>query len=892
MQAKKKRFTRFSALTIIMLFIFAAVLSKLVYLQILKSEDYKQKANNSSITEIPAAAPRGKILDNKGTVLATSNQSYMLVYNDSPDSSKVFFDTMNKAFKILSDNGETIKDDFELKINPYRFEFRSSDPSVQRTLELRFKKDRGLDGPIISKLFKNKKGALTAAQQSQVDDELIKITPEQTFKLLVEKYKIDDAIKPKYNIDKQRTFMIIKDAVFLQSYSGYKPVTISSSIKQETAYVIMQKLNNLPGIDVSTQPIRTYPYGEVGSGFLGYISKISSNQELYQEKGYDSSTDYIGTQGIESAFEDRLKGSKGGTVVKLNKQGRVTEVLGSREPYPGQTVQLSIDMNVQNAAEKELDAVMQTLRSSPSMGGDTNSANATRGAAVAINVKTGAIIALASRPGFDPNVFSQTGRLTTDIYQKYFNPNLAVFGRQYIIAHGITQNYPGKSVDDVLNILFPVDTSIKGNTTIRKDMYDLYPKSLYNYATSSLFPPGSTFKPMTAIAGLEEGVITPSTTIHDNLVFTKNHFNGHELNSGSYGDVNVVKALEVSNNYFFFDVGDRLLSKGFDTLAKHAWQFGLGVDPKGTEHPSTGIEIPENFGQTSNLETIRNLFSAISYTEVSDNLNKTYGINLSSLNSDSKEIAAQKIKIKDSIKQQMKYKNVENFTAQLQSSLQQLLSTDPTLASKKYADKDLKIMTQKINIAINITYSQASMPGNAYNAAIGQGISQYTPLQMANYIATIVNGGNRNKLHLVDKILDSKGKVVEQVQTQVLDKVDISKSTLQAVKEGMGKVDEGTEGTAASVFTGFSSHIKTGGKTGSATFSDTQTSIGRTSYAVYVGFAPFDDPEIAVCVVVFDGGHGGFVAPVARAMYEAYFKDILAKQNYTPLYNFPLTNAN
>lgn len=892
MKADKKKFTRFSGFILIMVLVFTAIFAKLLYLQVLKTENYKQLANNSSITEIPAAAPRGKILDKNGTVLATNVQSYMLVYNDTPDSSKVFFDTMDKTFKILADNGESIKDDFELKTNPFRFEFRSSDPSVQRSLELRFKKDRGLDGAIINKLYKNKKGTLTVTEKSKVDDELLKITPEQTFKLLVAKYKIDDAIKPKYSVDEQRTFMIIKDAVFLQSYSGYKPVTISSSINQNTAYVIMQKLNDLPGIDVSTQPIRTYPYGEVGSAFLGYNSKISSNEEQYKEKGYDSSTDYIGTQGIEAAFESRLKGSKGGTVVKLNKQGRVTEVLGSREPYPGQTLQLTIDMNVQNAAEKELDAVMQTLRSNPNMSGDTNTSNATRGAAVAINVKTGALIALASRPGFDPNVFSQTGKLTTDIYNQYFNPDLTAFGTQYIKAHGLTQYYPGKSVNDILNILFPIDTSIKGNTTIRKDMYDLYPKSLYNYATSSLFPPGSTFKPMTAVAGLEEGVISPTTTIHDNLVFTKNNFNGKELNSGSYGDVNVVKALEVSNNYFFFDVGDRLLSKGFDTLAKHAWQFGLGVDPKGNENPSTGIEIPEKFGQTSNLESIRNLFSAISVTQVSDNLNKTYGINLNDLDSDSKDVTTQKKKIRDNIKQQMKYKNVTNFTTDLQSGLQQLIFANPTLTSKNYSDKDLKAMAQQINIAINITYSQASMPGNAYNAAIGQGISQYTPLQMANYIATIVNGGNRNKLHLVDKILDSQGKVIEQVQNQVLSKVDLKQSTIQAVKEGMGKVDEGTEGTAASSFSGFSSYIKTGGKTGSATFSDSQSSFGRTSYAVYVGFAPFDDPEIAVCVVVSDGGHGGFVAPVARAMYEAYFKDILAKQNYTPLYNFPLTTSN
>ncbi|MCH5139147.1 penicillin-binding protein, partial [Clostridiaceae bacterium UIB06] len=432
---KKIEFTRYTALIIIMIIIFTAIASKLFSLQVLKAEEYKEKANNSSIREIPEAAPRGNILDKNGVLLATNDKSYVLVYNQTNESDKTFFDTMDKVFKILDESGETQQDDFELKINPFRFEFTSSDPQVQRALEIRFKKDRGLDFDIQKKLFKDKKDKLTKEDQDKIDEELLKITPEETFKKLVKQYKIDDS---KYSLEEQRRFMIIKDKLKMQSFSGYKPVTVANNIKKETAFKFKQILNGLSGIDVNTEPIRTYPNGELGSAFIGYISKISTNQDKYQEKGYDVSTDYVGTSGIESVFEDRLKGSKGGRIVKLNKQGRVVEELGSREPYPGQSIQLTIDKDVQAAAEKALDEKMKELRDNPFSQNRSNTTNATRAAAVVIDVNTGAVLALASRPGFDPNLFSAPGKLPQDKYNEFFNPDLAQMGMQYIQQRGIT----------------------------------------------------------------------------------------------------------------------------------------------------------------------------------------------------------------------------------------------------------------------------------------------------------------------------------------------------------------------------------------------------------------------------------------------------------------------
>ena len=411
----------------------------------------------------------------------------------------------------------------------------------------------------------------------------------------------------------QRRYMIVKDTEKMQSFSGYKAVTIASNIKQETAFIYLQQLNDLPGIDVTVEPIRTYPNGELGSAFLGYISKISTDQDKYSEQGYDVTTDIVGITGIESAFEERLKGSKGAKIVTLNTSGRIIEELAEREASAGQNIQLTIDSDVQAAAETSLDKVMAALQASPNRG-DVNTANATRGAAIAVNVNTGAVIALASRPGYDPNMFSVPGSLTTELYKKYFdNKRLEEFGRKYIQSHSLVSNYPGKTLDQVLDTLFPIDSSIENNTTIRKDTYDIYPKPFYNYATQSLVPPGSTIKPMTAIAGLEEGVITPSFTVNDIGTFDKGDGKIKDItkfDEGPNGVVDLAKALEVSSNPYFMTVGKLLREKsGSDVLAKYSWKFGLGVPTNSDVKASTGIEINENFGQVFNTWSQKNIFS-------------------------------------------------------------------------------------------------------------------------------------------------------------------------------------------------------------------------------------------------------------------------------------------
>ncbi|ERI90283.1 penicillin-binding protein, transpeptidase domain protein [Clostridiales bacterium oral taxon 876 str. F0540] len=939
---KKKIFNRYLSLFIIMILIFTAIISRLTILQIVKADEYKDKANTKAVTEIAENAPRGKILDNVGEELAKNKQSYNVTFTETEDSINSFFDTMDGLFKILDGNKADQKDDFQLKVNPYNFQFAASDEDTKNALEIRFKRDRGLNEKVRKKLFPKVKDKLTDDQDDEINTELLKITPEETFNYLVdlymvspvkifesiikqykkypedtiarlqERYKItvDDSIKellnqytkasknqakddltkqliekcnvektklkPEKQVELERRYILVKDALKMQSFSGYKPVVIASNISKETADIIYQKLNDFPGVDISLQPMRTYPYGQLGSAVLGYISKVGSDSR-YEEKGYDVNTDYIGVQGIEGSFEDRLKGSKGGSVVKLNKNGRAIEELGRREPYPGQSIQLTIDRNVQYAAETALDKTMLELQKQGRVK-DVNTANATRGAAVAVDVNTGAVLALASRPGFDPNDFSNPSGLSTDTFNKYFNPDYVAYGKSRKLSDGL------------IDTLFPKDPKNQK----RYDKYDFVPKPLYNYATYSLVPPGSTFKPMTAVAGLEAGVIKPSDIVVDNSIFDDKQGTIKTFYDNGYGNgrVNLKKALEKSSNPYFMTVGQRLRETyNDDILAKYAWKFGLGEKPEPDAKYSTGIEIGENFGQVFNTTSVKKIY-ANSYLEMTmDMLKSGKGknkiayftpINLYDNDGDIQKVKDIKSDFKNQIKEYIKNggKDAEVIKS-YKEYLNKLIAADSIYKGKNISKEEISaVASEMLMITIYDGNFQSKAPFNMYDASIGQGMNSFTPLQLANYIATLVNGGNRYKLHLVDRVLDSNGKVIQQVKPEIVEKTGIKPSTANAIIEGM-KAVTGEDGTAAGKFDGFPYH--TAGKTGSATFNKDQDALGRTSYAVYVGFAPADNPRIAVAVLVSDGGHGGFIAPVARAIYEAYFKTELDALGYTPI---------
>ena len=285
-------------------------------------------------------------------------------------------------------------------------------------------------------------------------------------------------------------------------------------------------------------------------------------------------------------------------------------------------------------------------------------------------------------------------------------------------------------------------------------------KPLFNRALQGTYPPGSTFKMVTAVGGLEEGVISPSTIINTKGKYT--YYPGTAPRCWLYreygrvhGPINVSRALEVSCNYFFFDVGRRL---GIDLLDEYAALFGLGQ--------KTGVELYEEQGVMAGPE----------FTE--------------------------------------------------------------SLGGTWYE-------------------------GNVLSAAIGQESSQFTPIQLANYVATLVNGGTRHAAHFLKETSSHDfSETVEDCEPEILSSIDIRPENLNAVKSGMLALTQ--RGSVSRYFRNL--NVKVGAKTGSA-----QVSSEKESNAVFVCFAPYDDPEIALALVVEHGGGGSDLGGIAAEILSYYF---------------------
>lgn len=928
---------RYKVLIGIMIIVFVSIVVRLVYLQVFNYDEYKQRADTRSMRFLSEQAPRGKIYDSNGDILATNRQTYTLTFTETNESKKNFYTTIDKVYDILKQNNQAILDNFKLRIDENgKLYFDVSGD----TEKLRFLKDRGLGDEVKNTLYKNKEGDLTAEEEDKIDQELLKITPDQAFDYLVKEYKLYDVLNPteeeakayakmkpeevtdiilkKYSLQDVRGYMVVKDAIKMQSFSGYKPVTIAKDINKDTAFIFYQRLNDLPGIDVSIEPMRYYPYNELGSSFLGYVASINGDQKAkYEARGYDASTDLIGKAGIEAAFENELKGVKGGTTVKVNSSGRKTEELYDLESYPGNNVHLTVDKDIQYSAETSMKYLLDFLQTRNTLDYDANTKNATRGAAVAIEVDTGRVLALVSYPGFNPNEFAK-GELDPAVAKEYFQPDYEAFAQQFIARNALN-----KTVDD----LFPKNSK----TGVREDVYDLYPKRFYNYATLGMVAPGSTFKPLTSVAALEEGVITPNSTVTANgqnfgatypEIFGTNPAN-FPRDKNYTGTADLYTALEHSSNSYYFDSAVKMYYKNggdpygdgrykkssitaLDSIAKYAWQFGLGVDPNSDQKASTGIEISENFGQVYNFESFKKQTISLMKFTLVDSLQKGTFVNASSPefptvdigvnDRDSKELATAKDAIKKDIEASLNKIGDGNpvddkaLTEALTKDFKNLYNVYPEYQDsiKNFGGIKAKVEDEKVDKAINLTVQktvawvigdiayQIVSPRNLTDSAIGQSISNFTPVQLASYVATLANGGTRYKTHLVDRITDAQGNLVEEFKPEVLNKVDMSKATLDAVKEGMRRVN--AEGSAQFIMSKFP--IATAGKTGTATFRNDQSDFGRTDYGVYISFAPLDNPKIAVATVLYDGGHGYYGASIARAIYETYFRDQLKEQGY------------
>lgn len=755
---------RFNVLGWVIALMLITLIGRLVYLQLIKGDYYKEQSLGNAIRSIIITAPRGDIVDRNGVKLATNRPSYSVELLRSDAKGVNLNDVILKLLNILNKNGVKYKDDLPIFLdsnnNPY-FNFQNPDESnvsqsVLKQRELQWKKNNNIPS---------------------------NATASEAWQLLINKFKISKSLSPQ----DIRGIMAVQQLMLEQGYTQYKPVEIATDANQQTVAEIEENHLDLPGVIIEVKPIRLYPFKTLLSQTLGYIGRMTAEEwKKYSQKGYQI-TDLVGHYGLESYLEKYLRGTDGKQQVEVDNYGRLIKKLDEVSPKPGDTVYLTIDEKLQQVAEESLQRTMENIRQTK-RGPHGEYLPANIGAVVVTDINTGEILALASVPGYDPNIFA-SGNPPSSIVNELFKPR---------------------------------------NATID-------PSPIFNYATQGAAPPGSTFKMVTALAALESGV----TTVNERYVDTGIYAPTGQENwlYGEYGRtqgaVNVSDAIKYSTDTYFYEMGRRM---GIDKIDEYAHM--LGLDQK------TGIELYETTGIISSKKFKRDYNLSILKSMVKSDSNPNGKITQEQY---------------DKIVSLIDKGNFSDYSTFLQ--LKKMGITDPKLQMTIWQLMDATKWT-----LVDTT-----------NASIGQGSNQFTPIEIASYLSTLLNGGTRYRLHLVDKIVSPDGKVIEKEKPEVLDKINIPQKYLDAIKLGMkGATEEG--GTASAAFANFP--IPVGGKTGTAEVGSHGTKVMQ-NYAWFVGFAPYDKPQILVTALIYQGGSGAYTAQVGRDIMDAYFGFTNSNNNTT-----------
>lgn len=291
----------------------------------------------------------------------------------------------------------------------------------------------------------------------------------------------------------------------IKAHSGFDPIRIKQDVTPDIVSIIEEQKKLYSGVVIEVQPIRNYILKQEAAHTFGYVSEISDEElEKCKDEGYKSG-DIVGKFGLEKIYDKEIRGVNGGEQVEVDVTGKPVQVLGIKEPVPGADLYLTIDKNLQTAAEKAVDDQLALI-------------HANAAAAVVMNPQTGEVLALVSRPAFDPNLF----------------------------AHGI---------------------STKDWNAINNNPYH----PMDNKAITGEYPPGSTFKIVTGTAALAAGRVSPEEKIFDSghhWIIPKGNADGEAL-----GWLNFTEAMAHSDNVYFYEMGNRL---GIDTLERYSRMFGLG----------------------------------------------------------------------------------------------------------------------------------------------------------------------------------------------------------------------------------------------------------------------------------------------------------------------------
>ncbi|MDO4593843.1 MAG: penicillin-binding transpeptidase domain-containing protein [Tissierellia bacterium] len=636
--------------------------------------------------------------------------------------------------------------------------------------------------------------------------------------------KIFDQIKKTNELDEKNVYIAngilsIINKLNSQGNYGYRPVNLVYNLNQKTTAKIEENIDKSTGIEVDTVPVRYYPNRNSSSHILGYMGPIATDEEVknyIEEKNY-LPDELIGKTGIEESYEDTLKGKNGKKIVTVDSKGNRKETLSETDSVPGDDVYLSIDSKLQKTAENSLQGVLRAIQTGSTYESEwgnytpfDSSPHAQSGAVVVTDVKTGEVLSMVSLPDYDPNLFA-TGISETDW----------------------------------------------NSLQVMEDSGPLTPRPMLNLASQTAVQPGSTFKLVTSYAALQQGLDPHQTNYcHGFMDIGDKRFNCliWTQEGRTHGEENLYDAIRDSCNYYFYtlamgknpkDGNDMHVKLELEDIRKAA--IDLGLDE------TTGIEI--NIPQ----ETKGNIPSIDKKLEVTKSLLAKY------LDENLKKYLKDETKKKDS-----EYKkDIETIVSwcdlDTEISRQEVIDSLDDMGYEAL----MPIEDQISGLADTIKYSYLNQANwditDMLNIVIGQGQNSYTPLQMNRMISTIANGGNLNKFTLVDKIKEHRnGSLIFENQA-ISKKIDVKdEKYLEDIKYGALQVAQNNPVLKEIP-------VDIGVKTGTAEVEGkNENGEDYDSYSWMVGFAPYDDPQIAVSALITQGGTSYNCSPIVRDVVCSY----------------------
>lgn len=656
-QSKRQLRRRFFLLCALTAFCFVLLQARLYSLQIKDGATYRAQSERSLSLSKTIKAPRGMITDRNGTPLVTNRKGYFVVLEKRGTIKQDWHQSVLNLFTLLKEHTAVTNRKDRVPITftkPFQFEGTQADA---------FKAQNGMDA---------------------------QLSPDAVLQALVKRYHLEQAGTE----EEQRLLAGVCFGMEQEGFSATTPYVLLEDVDAVAVTAIKEHASFFPEVSVEERWVRTYCYPKTASHVLGNVGKISSQEyDSMKQEGY-TKNDLVGKQGAERAFEQYLRGIDGTSGVPAEIGGEDLYFIPSTAAISGNTVMLTLDLDLQLATEEALAKGVLEAKSQKS--------SSKGGAAVVVGVHTGEILAAASYPTYD----------------------LMQFHEQYS--------------------QLAADES----------------KPMFNRAFSGGYEPGSTFKPVTAIAAIDSGLLGVDETIKTRGIYKyldrTFQCNLYRTQKKTHGRIDVAEALGVSCNYFFYEAGRRV---GIEKIAETARRFGLGSQ--------TGVEL--------------------SFEETKGRL--------------------------------------------------------ATPAARESA-------------------GGTWYPGDVLQAAIGQSDNLFSPLQLANYAATLANGGTNYRTTLLKAVKSAADETVLKTSVpEVRQMAGASNAALAAVKDGMLQVTR-QGGTAYGVFSDFP--ISVAGKTGSA-------QVKGGTNGLFICYAPAENPQIAVSVVLENGDSGTKAAAVAKEILQGYF---------------------